>query len=135
MAIAIEDIKGSLMALIGIMGFRICFIRKRPGASRGSGCGRMSGVGTAWGFAMIPDNQDIGGSIAIGELDKIFAIGSAVDIVHSIAALIEIPILVKPVGTLEDFLVSLKILPKYAGGVTTIIVGIIRIWISTCFDG
>src|SRR5262245_10111407 len=85
-----------------------------PGAARG-GDGR---VGTAGRAAVVPDDDDVRGAVAVGQLDQAFAVRAAGDVVHAVADLERLAVGgaaggdVDAVGALEDLLVALDVAPQ-----------------------
>src|SRR5262249_34912086 len=106
-SIAVQDIKETVVSLIGIVRSRIGGIGERPGAARVGWGGRMAGVGATGRFSMIPDDHDVRGPVTVGQLYQRLAVRPAVGVVHAVADLIlRLSGRVEAPGTFEDFLVS-----------------------------
>src|SRR5205085_2760504 len=88
----------------------------------------ISAPWAAGGLAVVPDDEYVGGAVAVGQVHQGPAVGAAVDVVHAVAALEGRPgDGVEAQGALEDLPVALDEGPEQAGGVAAVAVGVVGV--------
>ena len=132
--VAVENIEYPRVPLIRVMSLWIRGVGKRPGTAGIYRSRRMGGVGTARCFPVVPHDQDVRCSVAIRELKKVFSVGTSVDIVHTVAALVRIPRgKVYACRAIKHLRIAFNIWPEQTSGVATITICIV--WVRAALSG
>src|SRR5262249_21106760 len=66
-AVAVEHVEDGAVPLVGVVRLGVGRVGERPRAARVGGGGRVRRVGAAGGLAVVPDDEDVGGAVAVGQ--------------------------------------------------------------------